>query len=83
MRRLSDQLREDLLDLISVRDIGAKMAVPFVHQIAVAAAKACNKMTILRVVERQLSSDPVAAASDQDAAPCFQFALCLARTAST
>ena len=76
-------MREDLLNLTSVRDIGAKMAVPFVHQIAVAAAEAGNKMTILRIVVRQLSSDPVTAASDQNVTSCFQFALCLARTAST
>ena len=83
MRRLTDQLREDLLDLTGVRDIGAKMAVPFVHQIAVAAAKACNKMTILRVVVRQISSDSVAAAGDQNVASCCHVALCLAITAST
>ena len=83
MRRLSGQLREDLLDLRGVRDIGTKMAVPFVHQIAVAAAEAGDKMTILRIVVRQLSSDPVAAASDQNVGSCSQFALCFARTAST
>jgi hypothetical protein len=50
--------------LTGVRNIGVKMAVPLVHQIALAAAKACNKVTILRVVVRQLSADPAAAASD-------------------
>lgn len=77
-----------MLNLTGIGHIRAEMAITLMGEIALAAAKASNMVAPAGVVPRQIFSDSLAAASDQNIATAFQSAvcvaaLCLATTAST